>query len=398
MPSNVVQELRDFLDTNPAFKADFEQAFENAKAKGIPEFQEWCIETLADYLDYYESFLKWVPSENKDGTSVFYHICMFYLVLDTPPLVQHQSPIHPSTQSSNYTWLSKWIIKYAKEMGKWMDSTESISEATIDSFYQAKSYHMQDYDRIPGEWTTFNKFFARHIKPERRPIFRPQDDTVIVSPADAKFDGWWPVDESASCSLKGIPWSIGQLLDDQGSSMWPTFAGGKFCHSFLGPNDYHRQHAPVAGTVIEARVIEGLCYLEVEVVNTNENGTYSTAPRLTMRRKLTPVIAEPMDSVPDAPNSAGYQFIQARGLIVIDNPVLGLVAVLPIGMAQVSSVVLSVKQGDYVNKGDEISYFQLGGSDIVMVFQPRANVEFTAQEDIHYAFGTQVAVASPVTA
>ncbi|OJT12055.1 Phosphatidylserine decarboxylase proenzyme 3 [Trametes pubescens] len=397
MSSDVVQKLRDYLDKDPVFKAEFEQALETAKSYDIPEFEEWGIVTLADYLNYYESFLKWVPSENKDGTFVLYHICMFYFVLDMLPLVLRQSPIDPSTRSP-YTWLSEWIIEYAKEMGKWMDSTDSISDATIESFYQAESYHMQDYDRIPGEWTTFNKFFARHIKPKCRPIDCPGEDKVIVSPADATFDGAWPVDGSANCQFeaKGIPWSIEQLLDDEhGTTKYGAkFAGGTFCHSFLGPNDYHRQHAPVSGTVLEARVIEGLCYLEVEVVEDDPDAPKRGGrPRLGMRRKMQPRAAEPRDSL-NAPDNPGYQFIQARGLILIDNPELGLVAVLPIGMAQVSSVMLGVKPRDEVKKGDEISYFQLGGSDIVMVFQAGANVKFTAKEQTHYAFGKTLAIAS----
>ncbi|KAI0356051.1 hypothetical protein OH77DRAFT_1401773 [Trametes cingulata] len=363
MPT-IVDKLRQQLHQYPDFKADFEEAFQKAKGKGIKEFEEWGLKTLDDYLNYYESFLKWVPTENKDGTFVLYHICMFYFVLDTMPMDKRQSPILPSTVSP-YTWLSEWIIDYAKEMGKFMDSPDSITEDAIDMFYQAPSYHMQDYERV--KWKTFNEFFARKIKPEVRPIDAPGDNTVIVSPADATFDGWWPVDESGDCHFdaKGIPWSISQLLDDKDFQYGPKFSGGKFCHSFLGPNDYHRQHAPVSGTVVEARVIQGLCYLEVE------------GPGF------------------DAPDSPGYQFIQARALVLIDTPDLGLVAVLPIGMAQVSSVVLSVKAGDVVKKGDEISYFQFGGSDIVMVFEPGASVEFTAKDDTHYAFGKELARASP---
>jgi hypothetical protein len=43
----------------------------------------------------------------------------------------------------------------------------------------------------------------------------------------------------------------------------------------------------------------------------------------------------------NAPNSPGYQFCQARGLIVIDSPTVGNVAVLPVGMRQVSSVIIT---------------------------------------------------------
>src|SRR5688572_3589787 len=97
-----------------------------------------------------------------------------------------------------------------------------------------------------------------------------------------------------------------------------------------------------------------------------------------------------------APDSPGYQFCQARGLIVIEstNANIGKVAVLPVGMSQVSSVVIpdNIKPGAKVNKGDEIAYFQFGGSDIVLVFQKK-KIDITATEHKHYRMGQQIAIA-----
>jgi hypothetical protein len=47
-------------------------------------------------------------------------------------------------------------------------------------------------------------------------------------------------------------------------------------------------------------------------------------------------------------------------------------------------------------KGEEISYFQFGGSDIVVLFEARSNVSFTAQPNVHYKMGTRIAQAFPV--
>lgn len=44
------------------------------------------------------------------------------------------------------------------------------------------------------------------------------------------------------------------------------------------------------------------------------------------------------------------------------------------GMAHVSSVRIFVKPGQKVSKGDLMSQFEFGGSDIVLVFQKKANV------------------------
>ena len=167
--------------------------------------------------------------------------------------------------------------------------------------------------------------------------------------------------------------------------------------------------APVSGRVLEAKVIPGLCYLEV-VVKEADLKSPDGRPRLGMHRQIIPkkddprVISHseairrnqqrsqdaPTDLVPDAPDSPGYQFIQARGLILIESEI-GLVAVLPIGMAQVSSVVLAdnIKPGNWVNKGDEISKFQLGGSDIVMVFQKDAKVQLPGKEKINQKFNVR---------
>jgi hypothetical protein len=88
----------------------------------------------------------------------------------------------------------------------------------------------------------------------------------------------------------------------EGSPYRDRFVNGQFMHAYLGPNDYHRQHAPVGGTVLEARVIPGQVYLEVvaELVEGDASG----------RQRLEPLRRF------DAPDNAGYQFAQARGLVV----------------------------------------------------------------------------------
>jgi len=259
---------------------------------------------------------------------------------------------------------------------------------------------MQDYVEPIGGWTTFNHFFTRELRSGLRLIDFPHDDTCIVSPADSVFDGYWNVESNGVVYFKYIPWNIGQLLAD--SKYKGAFNGGVFTHSYLAPRDYHRQHAPVYGEVVETKRIDGLCYLEV-VASPDENGDLS----LGMRRGLPPARlgrgankksvgkAPLVENEISAPDSPGYQFLQARGLIIIDNPTLGLVAVLPVGMAQISSVVITAKEGTFIEKGKEISYFQCGGSDCVIVFQKNANVRFSAILGQHYNFGNQIAKAFP---
>jgi len=369
--NHVIRALRKYLRDNPDFKDAFELAFAIGKATGIPEFEEYHINTFDDYINFYNKLLTWIPSENLSGNNIMYHLCMFYFIIDLDPVKYYQNPIRPGAVPP-LTFLSQWLVSYAIEMGKFLNKPESLNAETLATFYAAEIYRMDDYEVPPGGWKNFNQFFSRFLKPGLRPIDGHGDPTVIVSPADSHFDGQWPVNSNAEVVIKQIPWPITELLN--GSEYASKFIGGTFIHSFLAPYNYHRQHSPVSGKVVESINIQALCYLQVDA-KTDANGKL----RLKMRREL------------EAPDDAGYQFIQTRGLVVIETPDIGYVAVLPMGMAQVSSVVVTAKTGKHLKKGEEISYFQFGGSDIVCVFE--RNVTVTAEVGTPYNYGQQIATA-----
>jgi phosphatidylserine decarboxylase len=62
--------------------------------------------------------------------------------------------------------------------------------------------------------------------------------------------------------------------------------------------------------------------------------------------------------------------VAARKVVVIKaaNPHIGKIAIIYIGMAEVSSCVTTVKIGDPVHKGDEIGHFEFGGSSHAIIF------------------------------
>jgi len=83
-----------------------------------------------------------------------------------------------------------------------------------------------------------------------------------------------------------------------------------------------------------------------------------------------------------AVEGAGYQFVQTRGLVILNTSV-GLVACLPVGMAEVFSVVITAEVGKAIRKGEEMGYFQFGGSDVAMLFGTGCKVQFTCAGDSH---------------
>ena len=370
------QELIDLIAKN-GWQDKFQQAFEKAKSYNVKEMDD--INSLEDYYNWLDANLRWIPVENKFGRAMFNHICKFYFILDQSPVKELQNPVEPHDKMQPLTELSAWMKSYIKELGLFLDSPESITPESVKSFYDSPEFNMDEYLEPRGGWKTYNEFFARHCKPGTRPVAAIEDSSVITSPADTTFDGAWEVRGDDTIEIKGIHWKISELLE--GSPYKNRFKGGMWMHAFLGPNDYHRQHAPVSGRVLEARDIMGVTYLQV-------------VPKPVAGSDRNTLDGQRVDTF-DAPDDPGYEFMQNRGLIVMESAI-GLVAILPMGMGQVSSVVVTAEEGRVLRKGEEISYFQFGGSDIVMVFESSSNVHFTAKEGMHYKYGRAIAQAYPV--
>lgn len=371
----IVQDLVQLIESNN-WKQHFERAIKKANDKNVPLLEN--VRNLEEYLDWIDAFLYWVPIENSSGQNVNDHLSAFYFIADQEPLLCLQNKVVPNDNALPLTTFSEWLVNYANAMGDFLDTPESLTPESEQTFYDSPYYNMKEYSRPHGGWRSFNQIFARHFKPGYRPIAAVSDQSIVVMPADSTFGGQWEIRKDSNVTVKNLNWKVSELLE--GSPYKDRFENGLFMHSYLSPTDYHRQHAPVGGKVVEARVIQGQVYLEVEATPIEKQpGKHY----LKLKRNY------------DSFDTAGYQFAQTRGLIVLDTPI-GLVAVLPIGMCQVSSVILTSEVGVTVRKGEELSYFQFGGSDIILLFEASSNVCFSAQRTVHYKMGTKIAQAYPV--
>ena len=354
--SAIVNELRNLLsehkddDWAGLLLDSITEAKKKAEIHGLKDAEKMPVglEGPNGYYAYLNMMVQWIPRENYDG-QVLHMLCMFYWLLDQPSGRKLQE-----SQEFN-----KWMRDFANAWGDFLNTTESAKY--LQTFYDDPSFRIDDYMPNPSGWLTFNQFFARELKPGLRPVAGASCDRVITSPADSVFKEKFHIDDNNEVTMKLThKYNILDLLE--GSPYKEAFRGGLFAHAFLGPNDYHRFHAPVRGTVLECRAIQQNVYLDVQI----QDGKFT------------------------APDGGGYEFTQTRGLIVFDSPI-GLVAVLPIGMAQVSSVNMTAVVGSYLEKGDEFGYFMFGGSDIVILFQEESNVTYTSAPGVHYNCGMCIA-------
>lgn len=201
--------------------------------------------------------------------------------------------------------------------------------------------HMEDYQHDPEAlfwgFSSYNDFFTRRLVPGARPIDGEDDPKVIVAACDSTVQRVQRrAARTAPFWIKGHPYSLSDMLDGR---FVDELEGGDVLQAFLSPFDYHRWHSPVAGTVREAYVKKGLYF-----------------------------------SKPPGDVEAYLAHVQTRALIFIeaDDPAIGLVAIVPVGMVEVSSCVLgpALQPGTHVEKGQELGLFQLGGSTHCLVFRP----------------------------
>ena len=87
--------------------------------------------------------------------------------------------------------------------------------------------------------------------------------------------------------------------------------------------------------------------------------------------------------IPALPNDSQLFLtaVATRAVIFIeaDNPKIGLMCFIAVGMAEVSSCEITVAEGRYLDKGDELGMFYFGGSTHCLVFRPQVKLSF----DLH---------------
>jgi phosphatidylserine decarboxylase len=255
------------------------------------------------------------------------------------------------------------LKKVLNEWARFLTSADSTYVLCDDPrrgwFGEGAMQAMPNFDRDfkcdPKEphhgFKSWDDFFTREFRSGVRPVAHPENDAVIVNACESApyriarhvklYDKFW---------IKSQPYSLTHMLAND--SLAPLFVGGTIYQAYLSPLSYHRWHSPVNGTVAKVRLKEGTYYSEA--------------------------LSEGFD--PAGPNdSQGYiTAVATRALIFIaaDNPDIGLMCVMAVGMCEVSTCQITAYEGQTVRKGDQLGMFHFGGSTHCLIFRPGVNLEF----------------------
>ncbi|KAJ8607102.1 hypothetical protein MRB53_040538 [Persea americana] len=248
-------------------------------------------------------------------------------------------------------------------MGKKFDSPES--KAKIPGFIKQFNLDLSDLAvQDISKYENFNQFFSRGLKPGARPVAEPENSHRIVSAADCRLVVFDTIDLARKYWVKGKQFTISNLL--QSDDYAGAYTGGALAIFRLAPQDYHRWHSPVAGRI---KMIKNLGHslLSVNPMIVNEN-----LDVFTENKRSIAVVETQHSKIP--------------------------VLVVAVGAMLVGSIKWTVKEGDTIEKGQEMGMFLYGGSTVICVFPADFDVKFDDDLCKHSMEGceTQVSVGESV--
>jgi phosphatidylserine decarboxylase len=219
------------------------------------------------------------------------------------------------------------------------DVTTAANDAAETSLSFEEIYNCDPSKKYHG-FTSWDNFFTRTFRDGIRPTACPDRDDVIANSCESvPYKVARDVQARDKFWIKGQPYSVLDMLarDERAES----FVGGTIYQAFLSALSYHRWHSPVSGKIVKAYIIDG---------------TYYSEPPYTG--------AEASDGPSSEGENTGQEYLSAlatRALIFIeaDNPDIGLMCVMPIGMVEVSTCEVTVKEGQHVKKGDQLGMVSL---------------------------------------
>ena len=367
--ADITKDFIAIMDSDPELKALMEKSIEKGVAVN-PDRKTNPVQSLDEFYDYLDWCAVCMPWEMIDVSETYPSIydqidqslIYFYYYLDQPlKELEDRGYYYPTVQYCPA--IVEWCVRYASSWGEYLSTPESWNDDYFNAVVESGDFGFSEgWYGDENRWKTFNEFFARHlISPDVRPIA----ETELVAPADSKPQGIWKIDEKGDIIqpegvlIKSRQFNRVSDLLGPDSIYGDAFAGGTLTHTFLDVNDYHRYHFPVSGTVVEMNKIPAMDAAGGITVWDEESGRYVLQSQV-----------------------IGWQAIETRDSIVLDTD-YGLVAIIPVGMSQVSSCNFTegLSVGDKVEKGDELGYFLFGGSDIVMIFQDGVDVNMVVPED-----------------
>lgn len=336
-----VQSLRTLYTTDKEFRNTLDQAFRNMKDPDNGPVNPWKDKTFEDLCAFFNDWYYLVPVNNSPTFDEFVYIKKFTWFYYKNAFGQQFVGNEPGLS---------WSKEFVAARGTFMDS--KASTVSIPQWIADPSIAMGEYVIPPKGFQSFNEFFIRNLKPGARTVAAPSNDSVLVAPTDCvlnMIDQLTP--ESGVPTKLGRKMNVSQLL--AGSPYAKHFTNGTAISCILLPDTYHHYHAVVSGKVVESREdVAGAYWGITDFPAFLNKGNFGYGQSY----------------------SAFEHF--RRGYFVIETKDYGYVAMIPVGLDTIGSVVFEervkkVTPADPVAiaKGEKLGHFAYGGSLVITLIE-----------------------------
>ena len=224
-------------------------------------------------------------------------------------------------------------------------NSRKSSARKIPGFIEKHHIDMSDFEE--EDYGSFNEFFVRKIRPEKRPFSMRKD--VLISPADSKLLVYG-IDEDTKLFIKGREYTLDEIT---GGTYTEGFKGG---HAFvfrLCMDDYHRYCFIDDGKVVSEKRIKGRLH---------------TVSSFSRDHKI-------------------YKE-NTRQVSVLKTENFGMVIMIEVGALLVGKIVdHDIKE---FKKGQEKGYFEPGGSTVIIITGDNIEVDEDIMEQSSAGIETKV--------
>ena len=333
-----VAKLKILLADDEKFRLNLESAIANVKPLPGNQPNPWEGKSIEDLYAFLNEWFYFLPNKENGLDRIMEFSLLYYKNPQGLAFINQQPG-------------RSWALQFVEERGRFLDSIASLDG--VKQWLEDSSINNEEFVVPADGYKSFNDYFVRDIKPGRRPVDSLENDSVVVSPADCIVNLINnEITAESGIALKGnMTLNISTLLG--GSEFAQKFIGGSAYACFLMPDNYHHYHSPVAGTVVEASDSIG-------------NKLFGSADLIGMVNRGNPGYNQDF--------SVFEEF--KHGYLIIETESLGSVAMIPVGLQTVGSVVFRDKFKKVaalspvaIKKGEEVGHFAYGGSTVLLIFE-----------------------------
>lgn len=244
-----------------------------------------------------------------------------------------------------------------------------VSRALVGAYARAYRVDLDEAEPLNGRgaYPSFDSFFTRRLRDGVRECRAPTG--ALVSPADGRLDMVGSVEREGTMLVKGRPYRACDLLGDEREA--DRYLGGQFAIVYLSPRDYHRVHAPAAGTLTEIRSYPGE-HFPVNGVSERHIPGY-----LARNRRVAIVLDSDSGVIGSSPEGAELLGSSPEGssrrrlgritIVMVAAMIVGRITATGIGARDVPFGTHRLTPAPKLERGAEVGIFHLGSSAVVFV-------------------------------